>query len=303
MKNSFFFFLILLAFSLTGCDKLKIGSTPIAPSPASSVESVKPEGTIIAQVGNMYITLEQLDQEIADMNARYNKGAEPKKLSPEEKMAYLKEVIVPRYLFYLEAKSSGVDKDPKIREQLLGVEISLVAGEFLSKQTTDANPPAKEVEAFYTQYKDQFRPAEERRIREIMVATESEAKEILIELLKGTDFPQLAQERSKAESASKGGDLGYIAKGQRGEDYNKFDEIAFSPSLENGQISSVFKDKKGYYIVRLEDSRGGKAPSLNDVWDQVKSTYIAVKQQQKIQDLNGKLAQKTTVTYYQEKVK
>jgi peptidyl-prolyl cis-trans isomerase C len=303
MKNSFFFFLILLAFSLTGCEKLKIGSTPAAPPPASSVPSVKPEGTIIAQVGNIYITLEQLDQEIADMNARYNKGAEPKKFTPEEKMAYLKEVMVPRYLFYIEAKANGIDKDSKIREQLLNVEMNLVAGEFLNKETVDPNPPAKEIEAFYEQYKDQFRPAEERRIREIMVATEAEAKEILIELLKGTDFASLAQERSKAESASKGGDLGFITKGQRGADFKKFDEIAFSPSLENGQISSMFKDNKGYYIIRLDGSRGGQAPSLNDVWDQVKSTYVTVKQQQKIQELTGKLAKKTSVTYYQEKVK
>jgi peptidyl-prolyl cis-trans isomerase C len=303
MKNSFFFFLILLVLPLTGCEKLKLGSTQPAPSPAPSAPSFKPEGTIIAEVGNMYITLEELDQEIADMNARYNKGAEPKKLTPEEKMSYLKEVLVPRYLFYIEAKAKGIDKDSKIREQLLGVEISLVAGEFLNKETASSNPSTKEIEAFYEQYKDQFRPAEERRIREIMVATEAEAKEILIELLKGTDFSSLAQERSKAESASKGGDLGYIAKGQRGADFKKFDEIAFSPSLENGQISSVFKDNKGYYIVKLEDGRGGKAPSLNDVWDQVKSTYVAVKQQQKIQELNANLAKKTSVTYYQEKVK
>jgi peptidyl-prolyl cis-trans isomerase C len=307
MKNSFFFFLILLVFSLTGCEKLKINSGPPATTsstaaPATSVAPLKPQGTIVAQVGDMYITLEQLDQEIADMNARYNKD-QPKKLTPEEKTAYLKEVMVPRYLFYIEAKANGIDKDAKIREQLLNVEVSLVAGEFLSKETVDSNPPAKEIEAFYEQYKDQFRPTEERRIREIMVSTEAEAKEVLIELLKGTDFAAIAQERSKAESASKGGDLGYITKGQRGEDFKKFDEVAFSPSLENGQISSVFKDKKGYYVIRLDASRGGQAPSLNDVWDQVKNTYVALKQQQKIQELNGKLAKKTSVTVYQEKVK
>lgn len=303
MKKSFFYFLILFALTLTGCEKFKIGSTPVAPS-ATSAPAFKPEGTIIAQVGDMYITLEQLDQEIAEMNARFNRDSAPKKLTPEEKTAYLKEVLVPRYLFYIEAKASGVDKDPKIKEQLLGVEISLVAGEFMAKQTVDQNPQPKEIEAFYEQYKDQlFRPTEERRIREILVSTEAEAKEILIELLKGADFATLAQERSKAESATKGGDLGFITKGQRGEDFKKFDETAFSPSLEDGQISSVFKDKKGYYIVRLEKSRGGQAPSLNEIYDQVKSTVVELKQRQKMQELNGKLAQKTKVSVYQEKVK
>ncbi len=293
MKNLPFFLLVFIAFTLSGCEKLKINLTPPA----------KPSGTIVAQVGDMYITLEQLDQEIAEMNALYNKDAEPKKLTPEEKLSFLKDALVPRYLFYLEAKARGIDKDPKIREQLSNLEVRLVASQFLTKETENTNPPAKDIEAFYETYKDQFRPAEERRIREIQVATEGDAKEALIELLKGADFAVLAQERSKADSASKGGDLGFIAKGHRGEDFKKFDEVAFSPSLESGQISSVFKDKKGYYIVKIDGARGGQAPALSDVWDQVKSTFVALKQQQKIQELNGNLAKKTKVSVYQDKVK
>lgn len=293
MKTRPFLFLTLFVFSLTGCEKLNINFSP----------PVKPEGTIIAQVGSMYITLEELDQEIADMNAMYNKDAEPKQLTPEEKIAFLKEALIPRYLFYVEAKARGIDKSLKIREQLLNMEVRLVASQFLNKETTEINPSNKEIETFYETYKDQFRPTEERRIREIMVFEESEAKEALIELLKGGDFATLAQERSKADTATKGGDVGFIAKGQRGADFKKFDEVAFSPSLESGQISSVFKDKKGYYIIRLDGSRGGQAPALSEVMEQVKSTLVAVKQQQKIQELNGSLSKKTKVSIYQEKVK
>jgi len=293
MKNLPFFFLIFLAFVLSGCEKINMVLTPPA----------KPSGVIIAQVGSMYITLEQLDQKIEEMNARFNKDAALPKLTPEEKIAFLKEEVIPIYLFYIEAKTRGIDKDPKIKEQLANMEIMLVASQFLTKETGDANPPAKEIEAFYESYKDQFSPAEERRVREIQVVTEAEAKEALIELLKGGDFAVLAQERSKAESAAKGGDLGFIAKGQRGEDFKKFDEVAFSASLESGQISSVFKDKKGYYIIKIDGVRGGKAPSLNDVWDQVKNTFVALKQRQKIQELNGTLSKKTKVSVYKEKVK
>ena len=293
MKNLPFFFLILLAFALTGCEKFNMSLTPPA----------KPSGMIVAQVGSMYITLEQLDQEIEEMNARFNKDAVAPKLTSEEKTGILKEVVIPRYLFYIEAKTRGIDKDPKIKEQLANMEVMLVASQFLTKETENANPSAKEIEAFYESYKDQFSPAEERRVREIQVVNEAEAKEVLIELLKGEDFAVLAQNRSKAESAVKGGDLGFIAKGNRGEDFKKFDEIAFSSSLEGGQISSVFKDKKGYYIIKIDGVRGGKAPSLNDIWDKVKNTFVGLKQQQKYQELNGALSKKTKVLVYQEKVK
>jgi peptidyl-prolyl cis-trans isomerase C len=293
MKNLPFILLIPLVLIFSGCDKLNVNLTP----------PVKPQGTIIAQVGNMYITLEQLDQEIADMNALYNKDGEPKKLTPEEKLAFLKEALIPRYLFFAEAKARGLDKDPKIREQLSSLEVRLVASQFLTKETTNNSPTDEELLNFYNSYKDQFRPTEERRVREIQVPAEGDAKEILIELLKGGDFAVLAQERSKAESAAKGGDLGFIAKGSRGADFKKFDEVAFSPSLEAGQISSVFKDNKGYYIVKIDNIRGGQTPSLDDVREEVKNTFTALKQQQKIQELNGNIAKKIKVTINQEKVK
>jgi peptidyl-prolyl cis-trans isomerase C len=293
MKKLSCLLFILVIFSLIGCENLNITS------PA------KPEGTIVAQVGNMYITLEQLNQEIDNintLNALYN-NAEPKKFTPEEKLAFLKEELIPRYLFYKEAKARNVDKDRKVQEQLLNAEVRIVFDQFVKKETTETAPTSKEIEAFYNSYKERFRPTEERRIREILVSSEDEAKEVLIELLKGTDFATLAQQRSKAQTASKGGDLGFIGKGQLGEEYKKFDEMAFSPSLEQGQISSVFKDKKGYYIIRLDGVRGGQTPSLNEVWDQVKSTVTMVKQQQKIQELNDSLSKKTKVAIYQEKVK
>jgi len=293
MKKLSCLFSVLVILSLIGCEKFNITA------------SVKPEGTVIAKVGDMYITLEQLDQEIDNintLNALYN-NAEPKKFTPEEKLAFLKEELIPRYLFYKEAKARNVDKDNKVREQLLNAEVRIVFDQFIKKETSNATPTSKEIEAFYNDYKERFRPTEERRIREILVPTEDEAKEVLIELLKGTDFAALAQQRSKAETASKGGDLGFIGKGQLGEEYKKFDEMAFSASLEQGQISSVFKDKKGYYIIRLDGIRGGQTPSLNEVWDQVKNTVIMVKQQQKIQELNDSLSKKTKVAIYQEKVK
>jgi len=293
MKKLSCLLFILVIFSLIGCENLNI----TAPA--------KPEGTIVAQVGNMYITLEQLNQEIDNintLNALYN-NAEPKKFTPEEKLAFLKEELIPRYLFYKEAKARSVDKDRKVQEQLLNAEVRIVFDQFVKKETSETAPTSKEIEAFYNNYKERFRPTEERRIREILVSSEDEAKEVLIELLKGTDFATLAQQRSKAQTASKGGDLGFIGKGQLGEEYKKFDEMAFSSSLEQGQISSVFKDKKGYYIIRLDGVRGGQTPSLNEVWDQVKNTVIMVKQQQKIQELNDSLSKKTKVSIYQEKVK
>ena len=56
---------------------------------------------------------------------------------------------------------------------------------------------------------------QEVRARHILVPTEDEAKAILAEIKKGTDFAELAKQKSKDPgAAAEGGDLGYFTKDQ-----------------------------------------------------------------------------------------
>lgn len=86
------------------------------------------------------------------------------------------------------------------------------------------------------------------RALHILVKTEQEAKEIKGLLNGGSDFAELAKERSKGPNAAKGGDLGIINKGD------------LLPELDNalrelkpGEISNVLKSELGFHILkRLE---------------------------------------------------
>ena len=288
------FLSIILASSaiLAGCDNLD-SMLPASPPP-------KPEGTIVAKVNNVYITLEQLNKEIEGFKQMYD--IDPtKQVTKDEKVAFLKEELIPRYMFYKEARARKLDNDPKVQETLFNLEVRVLDEAFLKDAAGEMTASPQEIENFYNSYKDRFKQVDERRVREIMVNTEDEAKDILIEILKGGNFNQLAQDKSKAESAAKGGDLGYIKKGQLGDDYKRFDDVAFN--LERGQTSSIFKDKKGFYIIRVDDIRGGGITPLSDVRDQVKSAVIYLKQQQKMQELRDSLSKKSKVELYQEKVK
>ena len=217
-------------------------------------------------------------------------------------MAYLNDELVRRYLLYLEAKARRVDEQPKVREMLRSVEINILANQLLQNEIGNLTVTSSEVEDFYNLYKDQYRQEEERKIREIMVGTEAEAKDVLIELLKGGDFAALATQRSRSASASAGGDLGFIKRGQRGPDFTGFDEIVFSRSLNIGQTSNIFKGKDGYYIIKLEVIKGGQARLLSEVWDEIKRNVLFLKQQQKLQDITNGLLKKTKVTIYDNKI-
>lgn len=286
----------LLFLSLLGCDKF----------PALNFFTKKKDfpvqGTIIAKVNNIPITLEQLEQEIRNYND-YVTQPELRITTAEKKIAYLNEELIRRYLLYQEAKARGLDKKAKAQELLRNLEINMLANQVLEAELGNIVVTSSEIEDFYSLYKDQFQLEEERRIREIALDDEASAKEILIELLKGADFASLARERSRAPSASNGGDLGFIKRGQRGSDFTRFDSIAFSTSLDAGQVSNVFKDKGGYYIIKIEEKRGGQPRLLSEVWEEIKRNVLFLKQQQKLQEMSSRLMKNADVVVYKEKIK
>jgi peptidyl-prolyl cis-trans isomerase C len=107
------------------------------------------------------------------------------------------------------------------------------------------------------------------RARHILVETEDEAKAILAELRKGTDFAELARLKSKDPGAAEGGDLGYFTKDQM---VPEFSETAFR--LESGQLSDPVKTAFGWHIIRTEDKRDRPVPPFDQVKDQIES-YVA----------------------------
>jgi peptidyl-prolyl cis-trans isomerase C len=112
------------------------------------------------------------------------------------------------------------------------------------------------------------------RARHILVATENEAKAILAEIKKGTDFSELARQKSKDPgAAAEGGDLGYFSKEQM---VPEFAEVAFK--LEKGQLSDPVKTQFGWHIIKVEDKRTKPAPDFAQVKDQVE-TFVMRKAQ------------------------
>jgi len=83
------------------------------------------------------------------------------------------------------------------------------------------------------------------RALHILVATEAEATEIKKLLDQGSDFNELAKQRSKGPTAQRGGDLGLITKGDLLPELDKAISL-----LKVGQISDVIKSELGYHIFK-----------------------------------------------------
>jgi peptidyl-prolyl cis-trans isomerase C len=295
--------LVFIACLLTGCEKL---SGLFAKKAADTAEeAVKPapevSGTLVARINNIPVTLEGLTKEIENYNALVPEDRpELKVTTREQKLEYLKNEVVRRCLMYQEALDRGLDRNPEIQQTLENTRQNLLAVELVKDEAGKISVVSSEIEDYYNQYKEELKEPEERRLREIVMLSEAEAKDVLIQLLQGQDFAGLARERSKAASSKNGGDLGFITPGKK---FTQFDAVAFSNTLEVGQLSSIFKGPEGYYILKLEAKRGGEQRSLSDMWDDIKRGLTFLKQQQRLEELIGELSRKANIEIYEQNIK
>ncbi|MCR4402240.1 MAG: peptidylprolyl isomerase [Firmicutes bacterium] len=142
------------------------------------------------------------------------------------------------------------------------IKINLLLEAIASKDVTVGDD---EVKKYYDEHKEDFKEPEEVKARHILVKDEKTANEIRKELAGGADFAELAKAKSEDPgSKDKGGDLGYF---QRGAMDPAFEKVAFE--LKIGETSGPVKSSFGYHIIRVEDKKPERVPSLEEVRDEV----------------------------------
>lgn len=302
-KGIVIFGFLLIVSIIAGCEQINkfLETTKKKPevkvvAPVAVTEE-EPKGTKLVKVNNKIITKEEFEQNIKNIQAV---SPDYKVDTFEARKAFLDDLI-DQELLYQEARSRGIENRKEVKELAGAFSRRLAIEQLLIDATENVTVDAQEIEAFYNQYKDQLAEPEQRRIREIVVSSEDRAREILISLLQGENFATLAKEKSISESSQNAGDIGFIKKDQRGEEYAKFDEIAFS--TEVGQVSSIFKGPKGYYLLKVEEIKESKAKLLTDVWEDVKRNLLELKQRQRIIDLTDKLRRDAEIEISEELLK
>jgi len=148
------------------------------------------------------------------------------------------------------------DYREKMKQQLLQQEV--IGQEVGSKIIV----PRTEVLKYYDEHKDEFhRDKESVALQEILIAKRtSKGEELSDEDLKtkadavyarakrGEKFEELATELSDAVSASEGGHLGYLAKGELNGDIEK---LVFNN--DKGYVTEPIKVANGYIILKVSD--------------------------------------------------
>ncbi len=237
---------------------------------ATDYENMRREGLLAARLEG--IELQSLIVSDADARAEYQR----------------KNLKVGLQYIGFESKdfTSKVNKDPaavkayfdKNRAQFRIPEkrnIELVTGttaDFVqSAQVSDA-----QLQQQYQENIDSYRTPERVKVRHILIKTEGKPKEdapklkakaedILKQLQHGANFADLAKKDSEDPgSAEKGGELGWIVRGQT---VPSFEKAAFS--LKPGQLSGVIETEYGFHIIQVEDKQTAHTQTFDEVKPQL----------------------------------
>jgi peptidyl-prolyl cis-trans isomerase C len=264
---------LLAALTLvTGCDKLPSAGQTDATAPAATAPAV--EGDVIATVNGTPLTQSVLDVYSAMRNSQ---NTNPEGSDPQ---AVLNELISLE-LMRQESVSKGLNALPMVVAALDQQERTALAGAAI-KDFMNSNPVSDE--AAQELYDAQVgKSAKEFNARHILVETEDEAKAVIAQLDKGSDFSELAKEKSTGPSGSSGGKLGWFGAGQM---VAPFSEAA--AKLNKGEYTKEpVQTQFGWHVIILDDTRESTPPPFEDVKDRLKMLLANQQLQQHVEELKN----------------
>ena len=148
-------------------------------------------------------------------------------------------------------------------------------------------------------YTDGLTAEEKKQLDNYNLEAKKKAEDVLKKaLVSGADFAALAREYSEDSSASNGGELGFVKRGQF---VAEFDNVIFDKQKTPGVYSEVVQSQFGYHIIKKLESRGeGDNLEVNSAHILIKTkteAEFAEKDQWKNTLLSGKDLKRASVQF------
>lgn len=188
------------------------------------------------------------------------------------------EELIEVKLLAMEALNRGLDEDPEARHRLDTARDNILGNiliEHIAATEIDEAAVRKMYEAQVQLLEPQME--NEARVRHIMAPSKDMIDRISAELKTGVDFAVLASRRSSDEATRlDGGDLGYMTADEASPEFARV--IREVPA---GGVSRPFEDSQGWHIVKIDELRKRRPPSLEDLRDTIER-YLKSQQLEKI---------------------
>ena len=198
----------------------------------------------------------------------------------------IKNELIGQEVLLQEATKRGFDKNAEVKQQIdlarQQIVVQALAQDYVAKNAvSDA-----EIKAEYDRYKAQAGD-KEYRVRHILLETEAEAKDVIAKLKGGAKFEELAKKSKDSGTASSGGDLDWATPSS----FPKPFADGFV-SLTKGSVSPTpVQTPNGFHVIKLDDTRAAKLPTMEDVKPQIADSL----RQKKLQAYQAQLVKNATI--------
>lgn len=184
----------------------------------------------------------------------------------------VREVLIRNELLVQEAAKVGIGAapDPAKIEKPIDAQIYIntteaIVNAFIADFVKNLPTTDDAVRAEYDRAKAQAGDREY-KLRHILVRSESEAKQIIQQLLHGSNFDNLAAQKSQDPgSKNKGGDLGWAPAGRYVLPFGNAVKKLKSGQTTDAPVQTQF----GWHVIRLDDERAMRFPPIEEVKTQI----------------------------------
>ena len=221
------------------------------------------EGIVVAVIDGQRIKLEELE-------AIKNSIPQLKDMTMDTVYNNLLEGYVNGKVILKAAEKTGIQNRPEIQKAINDAKEQIITRAYIAEQL-QARLTQDKIKAIYAEELKNFVPQDEIHARHILVATEKEAKDLIVQLKNGANFEELANKHSldKNPNMENGGDLGYFRKDMM---IPEFANEAFA--IKVGKISEKpIRTPFGWHVVKVEDKRKAAPPTIAEVEDLIKARF------------------------------
>lgn len=205
--------------------------------------------------------------------------------SPQLREA-IKKDLIGREVLIQEADKQGVGTRPDVKNAIDNARQSIIINAMLADYIKKNPVKDADIKAEYDKYKAQMGD-KEYHARHILVGTEDEAKQIIAKLKGGAKFEDLAKQSKDTGTANNGGDLDWASPSSFPPEF-----AAGFTNLQKGAITDTpVKTQVGYHVIKLDDVRPAKLPTLDEVKPQISEALT----QQKLAAYQEEMVKKAKV--------
>jgi peptidyl-prolyl cis-trans isomerase C len=241
-----------------------------------------PADPVILELGDATVRRSDFARHLADVEAR---GGAP--LGPEVRRSLLDSFLEQRVLV-LEARARGLLTGPGT-----AAEEQRAVQKLLQEAIPEVRVSDEEVAAYFREHPEEFQLDEEITLRQILVPTMNEARDVRRRLVKEPNsFETLARSVSRSPEAPSGGLMGAFTRGQLPPELEK---AAFA--LAPGATSEIIGTSLGYHILRVEARQPARSAGLEEAQSRIRARLVRDKTDRQMRELVASLLQRAKVNH------